>query len=329
MMPDPATIEMSDEMSDENGPPAPLVVARGTAKSSSPRTSVGRLAAGLLRRRVETLFHHYPAALAGDEESIHQLRVAARRLRVALLLLADKPEGKRVRRSQRLLRDLARVAGTSRDLDVLLATYGAHLQGLPTRSPEQTRLRHRLGDGRRRGRARMVAGLLDLDIARLRRDLSTLVARPAPAPPVVVERFRVLCQHESTLLCEGFASLGAILDVQALHALRRRARRLRYAVEILGEVAGVEAGATKPWKSLQDRIGELHDHQVLSGWFLAQAALDEKKGHAALAAAARLESAWALHAVHKLHDELLVAAPIDMVKQGLARIGPLPVASHA
>jgi CHAD domain-containing protein len=295
--------------------------ARSRAGAAARGRGRVRLGARLLRQRSDVLFHHFPAALAGDEEAIHQLRVAGRRMRVALWLLADKPEGKRARRAQFLLRDLARTAGLGRDLDVLLAIYREHLDALEESTPEQRRLRHRLGDGRRRGRLRMVGKLLDLEIPRLRRDLSVLIARAVPSPPVVVDRFRALQDREGKLLIQGFNKLGAILDIAALHALRRRARRLRYAVEIWGEIALIEPGATKPWKCLQDRIGVLHDHHVLAEWLARQAEADARKGRLAVASAARAEAEWAREAMHKLHDELLSAAPVALVQQGLALVG--------
>ena len=70
--------------------------------------------------------------MAGDEEAVHQIRVCSRRLRVALRLLAGKPEGKRAHRVQRLLAQLTRTVGSARDLDVMLATFDERLrQGIP------------------------------------------------------------------------------------------------------------------------------------------------------------------------------------------------------
>ncbi len=47
----------------------------------------------LLRDRVKRVFRELPGALAGEEEAVHQVRVAGRRLRVALPLL--RPQGPR------------------------------------------------------------------------------------------------------------------------------------------------------------------------------------------------------------------------------------------
>ena len=104
----------------------------------------------ILRERIRALFKRFPKALAGDAESIHQLRVAGRRLRVALPLLARKPRGRRVRRASSILGELTRGAGGSRDLDVSLEILDQHIAELTRRSPELTLLRRRLRGARTR-----------------------------------------------------------------------------------------------------------------------------------------------------------------------------------
>jgi len=280
-----------------------------------------RIAARLLKQKTVTLFRHFPAALTGDEEALHQVRVWGRRLRVALRLLCGKPQGRRALRAQRFLAELTAAAGSARDLDVLLATLDERLRHVPARTAEQKRLRQRLAALRRRGRARMVQGLLDLPIARLRADLAALAPRACPDLAVLDRRFRALCEREGRKLQGGFAALGALLDVVALHALRRRARRLRYAVEVFLQVFGGEASATKPWKALQDHIGTLHDHRLLAEWFERQAAADQKRGQPALAAAAIAEAAWARDTMQRLHAEFLAADPSGLVRRGLDAVG--------
>jgi CHAD domain-containing protein len=274
----------------------------------------------LLKQKTAMLFRHFPAALTGDEEALHQVRVWGRRLRVALRLLSGKPKGRRTLRAQRLLAELTEAAGSARDLDVLLAAFDERLRQVPARTAEQRRLRQHLAARRRSGRARMVARLLDLPIAHLRADLADLASRACPDRALVDGRFRTLCARESRSLLAGFAALGSRLDVVALHALRRRARRLRYGVEVFLQVFGGETSATKPWKSLQDLIGILNDHHVLAEWLAGQAAADAERGRPLLAAAATAEAAWARRTMQRLHDEFLAAGPADLVRRGLAAV---------
>lgn len=295
-----------------------------TAQVSGPKLQASggnRLAGSLLRRKANTFFRHFPSALTGDEEAIHQLRVSGRRLRAALPLLVAKPDGRRTGRARHLLRLLTQAAGSSRDLDVLLESYDDRLKALPARTAEQKLLRHRLSSARRRARTRMVGNLLDLEISQLRADLADLFARGGPPPSVVCERFAGVSARESQHLHDGFTNLGTRLDAKELHALRRRARRLRYAVEVFDQIRSYESPAAKPWKSLQDLIGAIHDQHVLAEWFDRQAQNDQQRGKAGLATTASSEAAWARAAMRRLHEELLAANPIAIVARGLAALG--------
>jgi len=100
--------------------PAPVADSQSAGGPTLQASGHNRLAMVLLRRKVKALFRHFPAALTGHEEAIHQLRVSGRRLRIALPLLVAKPDGRRAERACRLLRQLTRAAGSSRDLDVLI-----------------------------------------------------------------------------------------------------------------------------------------------------------------------------------------------------------------
>jgi CHAD domain-containing protein len=293
-----------------------------------PLNGQNRLAVSLLKRKVNAVYCQFPSALTGDEEAIHQLRVAGRRLRVALPLLVVKPDGRRALRALNLLRCLTQTAGSSRDLDVLVASYDERLRALPSRTAEQKLLRNRLTSARRRSRTIMASSLLDLEISRLRNDLTKLVLRGGPPPSVICERFAAMCSHESRCLHEGFTKLGARLDVTSLHSLRRRARRLRYAVEVFDQIRSYQSSATKPWKMIQDLIGVLHDHHVLAKWFDDQAKNDLKCGKNALAVAANEEAAWARATMRRLHKELLAANPIAIVAQGLSELGQASPVSY-
>lgn len=307
------------------GPALPLRPAgRASPGHADPMARSSRVSSKLMRDKARVLFGHFPAAFAGDEEAVHQLRVESRRLRVALALLSDNPDGRRSKRARRLLQQLTRAAGSSRDRDVLLEIYEERLKALPTRTAEQACLRKRLGDARRRGRLHLVDALLDLEIAQLRGDLRALVARGGSPIPVVDERVRGFAERDGQTLSQGLASVGAQLDPVALHALRRRARRLRYAVEVaqaVGQTADEDTrGATKPWKTVQDLIGTIHDHHVLAEWLEAQAAADRLRGNTALAAAALAEASWARSEMVRLHDQFLAARPDHIVARGLALI---------
>ena len=71
----------------------------------------------LIRQRVSALGRALPAAKAGDATSLHQARVATRRLRAALPLVASGPKADKLARS---VRRLTQALGPVRELDVEL-----------------------------------------------------------------------------------------------------------------------------------------------------------------------------------------------------------------
>jgi CHAD domain-containing protein len=259
--------------------------------------------------------------LAGDEEAIHQMRIAGRRLRVALPLVARKPDGRRVKRALGVLRQLTRTAGASRDLDVGVELYKERLQASEQPTPEQRLLRRRLRTNRWRSRARMAEALMDLEIAGLRRDLRAIVARKAEGVFTVLARVRDLRDTLGAALLTALAEIGDRLDPAALHLLRRRARRLRYASEVSDAIRGEDSGAPALWKQLQDRIGTLHDRHVLAGWLKAQADAAGARGQGALEAAARAEHAFFVKETRRLHQQLLESRPSVLAGHALDAMG--------
>ncbi len=184
---------------------------------------------------LDHLRRHLPIAEAGqDPEGVHQLRVAAARLRVWLRLDRRSPLDDELR----WLRD---AAGPVRDLDVLIALGGP---------PEF--LRH-LADRWRDARRGLLAALHDPRLAVL---LTALAAHP-PLPRARAEgrtarwRRRVLSDGSGLDWLEG--------PEGEVHAFRRRVRRLRYACDWLGI-------PDERIKDLSERLGKLNDLFVLRDW---------------------------------------------------------------
>jgi CHAD domain-containing protein len=275
--------------------------------------------APLLQQRIKAVFRRLPKALAGGEEDLHQMRVAGRRLRVALPLLVRKAEGKRARRSLRLLRGLTRTGGISRDLDVSVALFEAELAKSPP-SPEDRILRRRLRAARTRGHARMAEALLDLEIARLRRDLRVL-ARRGDGVFAVLRRIRELRDGHGTETLALIAALGKRFDPTSLHRLRRQVRRLRYAAELSGALKGQAAAAATDFRALQDELGALHDTYVLSEWFRRQAESCRMRGDTAVAKAAAARHEGFLEASRAHHQAFLALPPAEVVARALAAMG--------
>jgi CHAD domain-containing protein len=259
---------------------------------------------------------------ASDEEAVHEMRVAGRRLRVGVPLLAKQPEGKRVKRAVRVLRELTRAAGASRDLDVSLDLLNGHLRKQGPPSAEVAMLRRRLRAARTRSRTHMAEALMDLEIARLRRDLRKVLELRADGLFTILGRMRATRDEEGQALLEGFEGLGDRYDPVALHALRRQARRLRYTAELHDTLMRVEPSeAPGLFKALQEQIGALHDVHVLASWLQSQGRVAAERGQDALAdAAAALQTAFEERA-RELHRELLATGPTEIAQRALAALG--------
>jgi CHAD domain-containing protein len=273
----------------------------------------------ILWERVRRLYGHLPKALAGGEEHVHQMRVAARRLRVALPLLAQKPDGRRVRRTLRILRALTRGAGGSRDLDVAVGLFDRHHARHPP-TPEARVLRRRLMAARSRSRRHMAEALLDLEIAGLRRDIRVLLARGGDLLFAAASRLRDVRDEQGGWILAELARLGEEYDAPALHRVRIRVRRLRYAAEVADDLRGQPSEAPGRLQDLQEMLGQIRDPFVLSSWLARQAASAASRGQTPLAAEAQSLSGHFDAESRKRHRELLAADPAAAVREAVAAL---------
>jgi CHAD domain-containing protein len=279
-------------------------------------------AAELLTSRTLRLFAELPAALSGRDEGLHQMRVACRRLRVALPVLAAKERGKGVRRCRAALRRLVRLVGPARDLDVTFSLFAEAALSGRRHQPQGSLLRRRLRDARRRAHARLVENLLDSDLATLRRRLRALAGRALPDSSLIRARLTRCLAEERARFVTGCRSLGHRLDVDALHALRRSVRRLRYLAELSEEVGGRAPGASAALKDLQDRLGRLRDNALLGRWLAGQAARARRQGVRDLARVAAGAAARLGGAVRRLHADFLDQRPLAVVSTDAAVSAP-------
>jgi CHAD domain-containing protein len=274
-------------------------------------------ATALLKDRIRRLFRELPGAIIGEEEPVHQLRIAGRRLRVALPLLAGMPGGRRVRRVRRALRGLTRAAGSGRDLDVLVTLFEDRLAILDPPSAAQREILRRLRVARTRARRGMIDGLSDLRVGRLRRDLRAVRSRGPADVFTILARARLARQRDALTLRRGLLEVGERYDPEALHSLRRLVRRLRYTGEVEDAIRGQDTGAGPVWKVLQDSIGVLHDVHLLSSWLGDLAASADREQSRDLAAVARREQEAFRAEGQRLHTELLRTRPAQTVARAL------------
>ncbi len=211
------------------------------------------------------LADRWPSAIDGDPGAVHAVRVSTRRLREALRLIERRAGGGR--KIRRALKRLTRALGPVREIDVSVALVNAMATEKPELGAACQRVSDRLtaiGAARRSRLARRLHGV-DIDAlkARIRRHLRTKHGRTAPDADPGTVAARVAARAEAAA---GHAeSAGALYAPEALHDVRIAVKKLRYALEVARQLKmpGAASAATR-LRRHQDRLGDLHDLQILS-----------------------------------------------------------------
>jgi CHAD domain-containing protein len=219
----------------------------------------------LLKQRVETLIEAMPAAQAGDVRSVHQARVATRRLREALPVLSSHIHPHALGRVRRQVRRMTRALGPVRELDVALL----HLDELAARNivsaRATARVRRSIADERLQRRRRMLDEVTPGKVDKLRNRLghvATGPVRPQPASTIHDAERQVVRRAER--LRSAIEHAGGLYLADRLHAVRVAAKKMRYAMEIERELKRSRATARiQQLKRLQDLLGRMHDFEIL------------------------------------------------------------------
>jgi CHAD domain-containing protein len=206
-----------------------------------------------------------PAAQAGDTRSVHQARVATRRLREALPVLGDSVDGAALSRVRRTVRKMTRALGPVRELDVALQ----HLDELSGRELVSVRALGQVRDALMRDRTtrrrEMLTAITPGRLERLRRRLAHVSSGPATAYPAatLAEAKRQVAKRAHRLSA-AVERAGGLYLPDRLHEVRVAAKKLRYALEIERELQRSRATArVTQLKRLQDLLGRIHDFEIL------------------------------------------------------------------
>ncbi|MGE3842900.1 MAG: CHAD domain-containing protein [Vicinamibacterales bacterium] len=218
----------------------------------------------LLARQIEALEAQLSEAVQGSVKGIHQARVASRRLREVLPIVGP-PAGKRhLQEAERRIRDLTRLLGPVRELDVSLELL-AELKVTPAAAAAFPPLRALVAAERQHRRRRLTA-TLDGKLARATlRSVRAVLERIATTSDSswrdrATERART---RAATFITTMYA-VGALFDSARLHAVRIAAKKLRYAVELVDDAGLFHTGkALDVLKRTQEQLGRLHDLQVV------------------------------------------------------------------
>lgn len=270
-------------------------------------TTAGTLLAGYLRAQVTALADAEADVAAGGPDGIHDARVAARRLRTALRDLPRLTEDGAAADLPERLRAWTRRLGEARDLEVQLAALEELGSGTA-----RDRARDTLGPRLAAARAAVVEHLATPEHLALRADLD----RVAAEPPLTARADRAwedelprrLAKAEERVARRSRRAAsadGPALD-DALHRVRKAARRARYVAEVAAEGGGgpasAAAEAARRHETVQDALGTHHDavglRKVVAGLRAeAVAAGEDPQPYDALAEATRDRANAALAAL--------------------------------
>jgi CHAD domain-containing protein len=199
----------------------------------------------------------------GDGETLHDVRVALRRLRSLLRAYSRYLGTAGLRKTRRRLRGLGRASAEARDAEVQLAWLAA-----PGASPPEQAARVWL-DGQLRARRdaayRSVRSSFRSELAVIEKDLTRALAKARRSKKHGVSygeaTARLVVDHANELEKRLRAVHGAG-DRVALHRARIAGKRLRYLIEPLAAFEPAAAEVLVEMKQLQDRVGDLGDAYV-------------------------------------------------------------------
>lgn len=216
----------------------------------------------LIRQRVSALRRALPAAREGDVTSLHQARVASRRLRAALPLVASGPK---VQKATKSVRRLTRALGPVRELDVALLILDEleHSGDVPQSAID--RLRVSVMDERRHLHGAVRDEIDEFDLDKLRKRALAAARKQdsarKPKDPRSVEQARERTARRARQLIVAMESAAGLYLPDRLHEVRIAVKKLRYTLELEG--AARHASRLKTLKNAQDLLGRMHDLEVL------------------------------------------------------------------
>jgi CHAD domain-containing protein len=228
-------------------------------------TSTGRL-----------LAHDPGVRIGSDAEAVHQARVATRRIRSDLRTFGSvvDPEWDASLRAE--LQWLGQLLGAVRDTDVLLERLDARLQTLPPADVDPGKhLLEALRDHRNAARDELLVAMRS---ERYHALLDRLVAAARHIPPsadgaALDLELGDLVKKPWKKLRGAVEELGDDPADEALHAVRIRAKRCRYAAEAVAPAVGKEAkNFARAVEGLQEVLGEHQDAVVAGQWLRTHAA---------------------------------------------------------
>lgn len=225
----------------------------------------------LIRQRLRAVTRALPAAERGHAESLHKARVATRRLREALPLVAS---GGRGRKLGRAVRRLTRALGPVRELDVALMTLDElERETSPIDVPRRGIATLRSVIARERGLLHkdMCRQIADVNLEKVEaralaaaKKTRTKRVGPQSGDPKRLAAAQARARWRAAALRGAIDNASSIYLPDRLHDVRIAIKKLRYAMEVTRELSRSRAEARlRTLEQAQDLLGRMHDLEVL------------------------------------------------------------------
>jgi CHAD domain-containing protein len=240
------------------------------------KSTVGDVVRHVIGRSVTQLINHHAGVwLTIDPEELHQFRVGARRLRSDLQSFAPLLDLNWTACLRDELKWLGTEVAVARDADVLAERLRSQIKRLPSEDAKSAgRLLQRVADTTAQARSHVIRALSSDRYLALLEVLVDSARDPrfAADQPGLAERrgrkvFAGLVRKPWKRLSRAVKALRPDSPPHALHAIRIKSKRARYAAEAVEPLYGRDATRlAKAVEDVQTVLGEFQDTTVAEMW---------------------------------------------------------------
>jgi CHAD domain-containing protein len=225
----------------------------------------------LFRTQIHTLRETLPDVLDGKESSIHEARVATRRIREVLPLFGDPRRHRHLADLYSRFKRLGKSLGRVRDEDVRIALLASLERRMPHAAASLVLVRQQAERERLKLVRRLIKRLERLEGIQLIEAFDDHQLR-LPLPAAWNARvglgwrrgLRCTIHERARAASEAIDHATGVYFPNRVHAARIAIKKLRYALEIADETGAADlSAAVRELKKTQDLLGDLHDRQGL------------------------------------------------------------------
>ena len=227
----------------------------------------------LWQKRLKDLSDVWPEFVSGRNTGLHKTRVASRRIREALPIVGVAAPPAKVKKLGKKMRALTRYLGPIRELDVELDLLETRAKTAGTSARAIEMVRREVAARRQALREKLADDAPVDDLRKLLKKLDRIAAKGSRTKQGKAEAkfdaqwrgvLATRLMRRAKVLGAAIEDAGALYTPERLHDVRISTKKLRYTLEIARD-AGITAAASllRTMKRQQDRLGRLHDLQML------------------------------------------------------------------